>query len=213
MSAGINRGLGCRTWSWPAFLLVALPCQRGFELCFLAWRHEERVFLRVLDNFFSHYLPLKTAQRALYRLSGIHVNYCHLVLQFLILFPLAMWKSYLTCGQGKWSSKGVICDQQQTSAGALKILSGARTVSNRAHAKTPRNNPASRGRIHSAECLHGHDRLFALPAETLNLNRLITVTGLDLLLFQDHFLIKLSHHDLFFMSGLRSFHHRLVRSG
>ncbi len=48
-----------------ALLLVTLACEGRFELGLLPRRHEERMFLRVLDNLFGHHTTLETSERAL----------------------------------------------------------------------------------------------------------------------------------------------------
>src|SRR6185436_2368515 len=52
--------------------------------------------------------------------------------------------------------------------------------------------------------------LLFVPGQSLDLNWLVGFLGVELLL-QHHFLVKLAHHDGFFMRSLRSLHLRLVR--
>ena len=63
--------LASRARSRAALLLVSFPSQGGFELCFLARWHEERVFLGVLDYLLGHYLPLEPPQSALIDSPGL----------------------------------------------------------------------------------------------------------------------------------------------
>src|SRR5882672_10028011 len=73
--------LASRARSRAALLLVSFPSQGGFELCFLARWHEERMFLSVLDNLFGHDLPLEPPQSALNGFTRVNIHYCHLFLQ------------------------------------------------------------------------------------------------------------------------------------
>src|SRR6266478_1723304 len=50
------------------------------------------------------------------------------------------------------------------------------------------------------------------PAESLYLDGFISILGVELLCLQHHVLIKLPHHDCFFMSCFRPFHLRFVWS-
>ncbi len=88
--------LASRARSRAALLLVSFPSQGGFELCFLARWHEERVFLSVLDYLFGHYLPLEPPQSALNGFTRVNIHYCHLFLQSCFsLSPVALFEPIL----------------------------------------------------------------------------------------------------------------------
>src|ERR1041384_4143495 len=60
--------------------------------------------------------------------------------------------------------------------------------------------------------LDPRNRYFLLATESLNLDRLITIIGRDLLTLENHVLIELAHGDHLLVRGLGSLHVRLVRA-
>src|SRR5258705_11278354 len=86
-----------------AFFLVSFARKSRLEFCLLAGRDKERVFLRILNDLFSHDFALEAPQCAFNRFTLINCNYCHSFSAFLFLFnPFAT--GYLTRPEGSRSS-------------------------------------------------------------------------------------------------------------
>lgn len=173
-----------------ALFLVSLPSQGGFEFCFLARRHEERVLLCVLDYLFGHDFPLEPPQSALNRFTRVNIHYCHLFLQSSLsqLFQVARFRTHIK--------------HAPQSQGQARMENPANS------SRYPRGSPSP-----MQNKLGRNDLKFLLSTQALDLDGFVAVIRLNLLLLEYHFLIKLTHHDFLFVRSLRSFHLWFMWSG